>query len=99
MKKIFLAAIEGAQNVKVPSLGSQDFYNVIDNLVDWLFGILLVGAVFVIILAAYKFLTSAGDVDKVKEARNLIIYALVAIVVAFLSEAIVYLVVEILHQS
>ena len=85
--------------MKVPSLGSQDFYNVIDNLVDWLFGILLVGAVFVIILAAYKFLTSAGDVDKVKEARNLIIYALVAIVVAFLSEAIVYLVVEILHQS
>jgi len=61
----------------------------IQVLIDWLFYILIFAAVVVIIMAAYSFLTAAGDPDKVSKGRNYIIYALVALVVAFLARAIV----------
>ena len=63
--------------------------NTIQTLIDWLFYILILAAVVVIIMAAYNFLTAAGDPDKVSKARNYIIYALIALVVAFLARAIV----------
>ena len=66
-----------------------DVEGVIIDIVDWLFAILLIAAVVVILIAAFTFLTAAGDAEKVAKARNYIIYALVAIVVAFLSRAIV----------
>lgn len=56
---------------------------------DWLFYLLIFAAVVVVILAAYSFLTAAGDPDKVSKARNYIVYALVALVVAFLARALV----------
>lgn len=58
-------------------------------LIDWLFYILIFAAVVVIILAAYTFLTAGGDPDKVKKARDYILYALIALVVAFLARALV----------
>lgn len=61
----------------------------IQVLIDWLFYILIFAAVVVILLAAYTFLTAAGDPDKVKKARDYILYALIALVVAFLARAIV----------
>jgi hypothetical protein len=61
----------------------------IEAIVDWLFYILIFAAVVVIILAAWNFLTAAGDTDKVAKARNYIIYALIALVVAFLARALV----------
>jgi len=68
----------------------------INAIVNWLFIILIVAAVIIIIIAAWTFLTAAGDADKTKSARNLIIYALIAIVVGFLAKAIVALVAYIL---
>lgn len=61
----------------------------IQVLIDWLFYILIFAAVVVILLAAYTFLTAAGDPDKVKKARDYILYSLIALVVAFLARAIV----------
>ena len=61
----------------------------IEAIVDWLFYILIFAAVVVIILAAYTFLTAGGDPDKVKKARDYILYALIALVVAFLARALV----------
>lgn len=47
----------------------------------------LIATVF-IIFAAYKYLTAAGDPDKVKSARDMFIYAIVAIVIGALAWAI-----------
>lgn len=54
-------------------------------------GIALVGiiAVAVIIISAYGFLTAAGDAGKLKRARDGILYAVIALVVAALAYAIV----------
>ncbi len=67
----------------------QAVYDTISTAVNYLFAFLLVGAVLVVILAAYTFLTAAGDPDKTTKARNYIMYALLAIVVGFLAKGIV----------
>jgi hypothetical protein len=63
---------------------------------NWMFTFLLAIAVIFIIGAAFVFLSSAGDPKKVEQAKNTIIYAVVAIIVAFLARAIVGIVVKIL---
>jgi hypothetical protein len=68
--------------------------NTIQIVVDWLFYLLIFAAVVVIILAAYNFLTAAGDPDKVSKARNYIIYALIALVVAWVARALVNFLLE-----
>ena len=56
---------------------------------NWMFGILLALAVIFLVYAAFLFLTSQGDPGKTASARNIIIYAVVAIVVAILAKGIV----------
>lgn len=78
-------------NPILPTL-STDVYDTINAIVNWMFLILLLGAVVVVIIAAFNFLTAAGDAEKTKKARDYITYALVAIVVGFLAKAIVILI-------
>jgi uncharacterized membrane protein len=54
----------------------------------WAFWFLIVLAVIFIIVAAFKYLTAAGDPEKVKSAGTMLIYTAVAIVVALLARAI-----------
>ena len=67
-------------------------WSTIGAITNWLFIILLIGAVIIIIIAAWTFLTAGGDTEKTKKARDYIIYALIAIVVAFLAKAVVVLI-------
>ncbi len=69
-----------------------DVYTTLNSVVNYLFAFLMIGAVLVILIAAYTFLTAAGDADKVAKARGYIVYALVAIVVGFLAKAIILVV-------
>lgn len=57
----------------------------------WFWGVLLALAVIFIVYAAFLFLTSGGDEEKVKKAKDYIIYAVVAVGVAILATGIVYL--------
>lgn len=59
---------------------------------NWFFGIILGLAVIFILYAAYNFLISGGDEEKVGAARQYLTYAVIAIAVAVLSMGIVYLV-------
>ncbi|MDP2910086.1 MAG: hypothetical protein Q8N69_03400 [bacterium] len=74
-------------------------FTIIQTLVNWLFYILIIAAIFIIIWAAFTFLTAGGDPEKVAKARNLILYAIVAIVVAFLAQAIIFLIVRIMGRE
>ncbi len=84
----------GAGGESIPS-GFQSvtgFRNFITSIGNFLFAILLVIAVIFIIFAAYKYLVSGGDPEKVKSASNTLLYALVAVVVALLARGLVSLV-------
>lgn len=62
---------------------------------DWIFVGLLVIAVIIILIAAFTFLTAGGNPDKVKSARNNLIFAVVGIAVGFLAKVIVRVVASI----
>ena len=69
-----------------------DVMRSLDNIINWLFGILLVVAVLFLMLAAYFFVTSQGDAEKVKTARNFVLYALIGVAVAIAARGLVYLI-------
>lgn len=56
------------------------------NILSWVVGVV---AVFMIIIGGFKFVTSGGDANNTKSARDTIIYALVGLVVVVLSQIIV----------
>ncbi|HOK00760.1 MAG TPA: pilin [Candidatus Pacearchaeota archaeon] len=93
---IFNGNLVKAQVVTPPGAalpqGVNDVYTTIDNITNWIFWGLLIAASVMILIAAIMFLTAAGNPDTTKKARDYIIYALVAIVIAFLAKAIVALV-------
>ena len=55
---------------------------------SWAFYFLIVVAVIFVIVAAFKYLTAAGDPEKVKSAGATLLYAAVAIGVALLARAV-----------
>lgn len=61
---------------------------VIQSIVKWVYVIFFIIAVLFIIFAAYTYLTAQGDPEKVKNATNQIIYAVVAIVIALVAVSI-----------
>jgi hypothetical protein len=100
LKKI-AAAFSGVTAAVLPilamaqSLPSAPFTNVAGFktflctvIVGWLFTFLVVLAVIFVLVAAYKYLTAAGDPEKVKAAGNTLIYAAVAIVVALFARGL-----------
>ncbi len=66
-------------------------YDKINEIINWMFGLILLGAAVVVIIAAWNFLTAAGDQEKTKKARDYIVYAIVAVLVGFLAKAIIVL--------
>lgn len=69
----------------------------ITRFISWIYTILLSLAVVMILFAAYKYLFGGGG-DSVKEAHQVILWAAVAIGVAFLSRGVVPLVQQLLGQ-
>ena len=72
---------------------------VLDTVAGWLFTILFSLAIVMIIFAAYLYLTSAGNPDRVTTAKKTLIYAIVAIVVALVAGGIPKLIEGILKSA
>ncbi len=108
MKKILLTAVlisllmVPAVNVLAQAQQSPpanlDVMTLLDRIVDWLFTILLVIAAIAIIIAAYYFVTAAGNPETVSKARNFVLYALIGVAVAVASRGLVALVQTIVGQ-
>ncbi len=63
-------------------------FTVLCQLLGWLFILFIILAVVFVIVAAFKYLTAGGDAEKVGTANHMLIYAVVAVVVAVLARAI-----------
>ena len=72
---------------------------VIGTIVRWTYIIFFIIAVLFIIFAAFTYLTAQGDPEKVKNATNQIIYAAIAIVVAFMALGIDLIVKSIINDQ
>lgn len=82
----------GLGQKKAPTIGVM---GALGHITDWLFAILMVIAAIAVIIAAYYFVTAAGDPDKVKTARNFVLYALIGVLVGLLAKGLVNLVARI----
>lgn len=76
---------------------AEDVLNVIAKVARYMFTAFFIVAIIFIIIAAFNFLTAQGDVEKVKNARNQILWAAVAIAVALISTGAVKIVESLLN--
>lgn len=86
---IVLTNISMAQIVQPQPITSisrvSDIYNIATNVLGWFYAFFFVIAAIFIIIAAFNYLTAQGDPEKVGKAKSMIIYAVIAIVVALLA--------------
>lgn len=75
-----------------PAAPKTDVMVILDSLTNWMFAILLVIAAIFIIVAAFNFITAAGDPEKTKTARMYVLYALIGVLVGFAARGLVALV-------
>lgn len=92
MFPLFVLAQGGGAPAQLPTTNLttlEQVLGLLTRVADWMFAFLLVLAVIFIIIAAFKFLTGKGDAKANTDAKNAIIWALVAVGVAVLAKALV----------
>jgi len=65
-----------------------DVQKVLERVAGFLYTIFFIVAAIFIIVGAFTFLTAQGDEEKVTKAKKMIMYAVVAIVVALLATSV-----------
>ncbi|MBM3256932.1 MAG: hypothetical protein FJY98_01210 [Candidatus Liptonbacteria bacterium] len=63
-------------------------FDILCNVLGWIFILLIVLAVFFVIVAAFRYLMAGGEPEKVGAANHTLIYAAVAVVVAIIARGI-----------
>lgn len=61
---------------------SLTFYEILTNVMNWLIAMLGIGAIISFVIAGILYLTAAGDETKTEKAKNIMTYAIIAVVVA-----------------
>ncbi|MFA5084113.1 MAG: hypothetical protein WC475_01860 [Candidatus Paceibacterota bacterium] len=92
---VSLPALVLAQVQQIPqqtNFSIQNIINMLNTVINWVFTILLLVAVIFILMAAFKYLGSAGNEEAVKTAQNQLIYAAVAIGVGLIAKGIEFIV-------
>ena len=85
----------GATDIKTAS----GVVGIIITIVQWTYTIFFVIAVFMILMAAYTYLTAQAEPEKIKNATNQIVWASIAIAVALLAVSISMIVKSIVSPS
>lgn len=85
-----------AQRIPNP-LEYETFGELINAIIDFIFWVAIVIAPIVIIIAAFYFLTSAGDPEKVRTAKRIILFAFIGLIIILSGRGIVALVMQILE--
>lgn len=97
---LVLAQMDPANPVQgSPVQGISDVVEIIKTITRWLLVFLVVLAVVFIIMAAFKYITASGDAEKVKSANKQILYAVIAVVVGLLAQAVPPIVASIIGGS
>ena len=71
--------------------------SLIQKILNWVAGIVIFIAIIMLLYAAILFLTAGGSEDRVKKAKNYLIYAIVGIAVAVLAWTVTPLIINILR--
>lgn len=66
------------------------------GVINWMFWGLIVFSIVMFLVGAYRYMTSAGEPEKVSKANRTLLYAVIALVVALLAEAVPFIIGNIL---
>ena len=80
-----------AQTVTIPNplgSGGRDIPTLIDTIATWLLGIGSTIAVIIVIWAAFLFMTSGGNKEKVTTARKTLWYAIIGLTILLLAKGV-----------
>ncbi len=58
---------------------------VLENILGWVYTFFFIVAAIMILVAAFQYLTAGGNEEKVKKAKNSLIYAVIAIAIALVA--------------
>ena len=86
--KCILKGSEVSIEVESQEWGTLCLLNAIYNVTNWIFFFFLAIAILIGVIAAYYFMTSAGDEAKISKARALLTYMAIGLVVAALAKVI-----------
>lgn len=73
----------------VNPLTASTFEELIENLVDFIFWVAVAITPIMIIVAGFYFITSAGNPDKIKTAKKLILYTVIGFTIVLLAKGII----------
>ena len=76
------------ENIPVGPQTGGELKTIFESIIDWIFVFFLILATIFIILAGFQFLTGGGDPNKVAEARQKLLYAIIAVIVASFAKGI-----------
>ena len=96
------AQYNSANQLNTPNVGVQglnDINQIIVGLVNWVTGLFFVAAVLFLFYAAYLYLSAAGYPEKLKKAKDQLIYSVIAIAVALLAGSVRFIVQSILQRQ
>ena len=88
---VFFPAVGLAYGFTPTQPGGQTVATAINNIIGWVLGLLIAFAVIMLIVAGYYFVSAQGDTDKVKTARNFVVYAIIGVIVGVLAYTLVRL--------
>ncbi len=79
-----------------PMMGGElsDVLILMQTIINLFFWFLMALTVLFLIYAAYLFLSASGDESKIGRARSMIIYAIIAVVVAVLAQSLFWIVIN-----
>lgn len=83
-----LPIVIGAQQPTTPTLPTVDLLSTLEKIATLLFWILLTLAIVAIVWAGILFVTAGGKAEQVEQARHIILYAIVGIIIALLAYGI-----------
>jgi len=81
----------GQQNC-TPAQAAGSLNDTIASVINLLSVLVGVAAVIMIIIGGFRYITSAGDSNKVTSAKNTIIYAIIGLIIVALAQLIVHFV-------
>ncbi|MEX0932014.1 MAG: hypothetical protein WDZ81_00210 [Candidatus Saccharimonadales bacterium] len=83
------AQLQGGANAANPNTGAGNLTSVFQTIANTLIFLIGAVAVFMLIIGGFRYVVSGGDSESIQSAKNTILYAIIGIVVAFLSFAAV----------
>jgi hypothetical protein len=97
---LFLEAATAQAQTLVDPLGGKSFSDVVANVTSFLLtDIAIPLSVIMVLVGAFQFMTSAGDPEKISQARKTILYAAVGLGLALIAKGITSIIQSVIKGS